>query len=82
MFIGKLVANGFLREEAGDGGANGGGGPVSLMAGAGDNAGGDGAGNGDGDGGEGAAATVVEMAEAVRPERAPCCGMIWGMRRR
>ena len=27
-------------------------------------------------------ATVVEMAEAVRPERAPCCGMIWGMRRR
>lgn len=53
MFIGKLVANGFLREEAGDGGANGGGGPVSLMAGAGDNAGGAGAGNGDGDGGEG-----------------------------
>lgn len=53
MFIGKLVANGFLREEAGDGGANGGGGPVSLMAGAGNNAGGDGAGNGDGDGGEG-----------------------------
>ena len=28
------------------------------------------------------AATVVEMAEAVRPERAPCCGMSWGMRRR
>ena len=53
MFIGKLVANGFLREEAGVGGADGGGGPVSLMAGAGDNAGGDGAGNGDGDGGEG-----------------------------
>ena len=52
MFIGKLIANGFLREEAGDGGANGGG-PVSLMAGAGNNAGGDGAGNGDGDGGEG-----------------------------
>lgn len=53
MFIGKLIANGFLREEAGDGGANGGGGPVSLMAGTGNNAGGDGAGNGDGDGGEG-----------------------------
>ena len=28
------------------------------------------------------AAAVVEMAEEVRPERAPCCGMIWGMRRR
>lgn len=53
MFIGKLIANGFLREEAGDGGANGGGGPVSLMAGAGNNAGGDGAGSSEGDGGEG-----------------------------
>lgn len=51
MFIGKLIANGFLRAEAGDGGANGGGGPVSLMAGAGE--GGAGAGNGEGDGGEG-----------------------------
>lgn len=26
-------------------------------------------------------AAVVEMAEAVRPEREPGCGMIWGMRR-
>ena len=51
MFIGKLIANGFLRAEAGDGGANGGGGSGSLMAGAGD--GGAGAGNGEGDGGEG-----------------------------
>lgn len=51
MFIGKLIANGFLRAEAGDGGANGGGSPVSLMAGAGD--GGAGAGSGEGDGGEG-----------------------------
>jgi len=48
MFISHLIANGFLREEAGDGGANGGG-PVSLMAGA----GGAGAGSGDGAGGEG-----------------------------
>ena len=52
MFISHLIANGFLREEAGDGGANGGG-PVSLMAGAGNSAGGDGAGSGDGAGGEG-----------------------------
>lgn len=51
MFIGKLIANGFLRAEAGDGGANGGGSPVSLMAGAED--GGAGAGSGEGDGGEG-----------------------------
>lgn len=51
MFIVKLIANGFLRAEAGDGGANGGGGSGSLMAGAGD--GGAGAGNGEGDGGEG-----------------------------
>lgn len=51
MFIGKLIVNGFLRAEAGDGGANGGGGPASLMAGAGD--GGAGAGSGEGDGGEG-----------------------------
>lgn len=28
-----------------------------------------------------AAVAVVEMAEAVRPEREPGCGMIWGMRR-
>ena len=28
------------------------------------------------------AAAVVEMAEAVRLERVPGCGMIWGMRRR
>lgn len=26
-------------------------------------------------------AAVVEMAEVVRPEREPGCGMIWGMRR-
>lgn len=52
MFISHLIANGFLREEAGDGGANGGG-PVSLMAGAGNSADGDGAGSGDGAGGEG-----------------------------
>ena len=81
MFISHLIANGFLREEAGDGGANGGG-PVSLMAGAGNNAGGDGAGTVTGMEEKETAAAVVEMAEAVRPERAPCCGLSWGMRRR
>lgn len=29
-----------------------------------------------------AAVAVAEMAEAVRPERGPCCGMMRGMRRR
>lgn len=79
MFIGKLIANGFLRAEAGDGGANGGGGPVSLMAGAGD--GGDGAagagneGEGDGggsggDGGSGAPGTGAGMRYDVGDEAA------------